>query len=230
VLHLAARWENDPMGAAFARYSCIRLLLAGLALAWLTGPGSLPARGAETSAPTATAVFAGGCFWCTELAFEQIVGVRDVESGYAGGTPATANYRRVHRGTTRHAEVVRVTYDPARISYEQLLDVFFAAHDPTQLNRQGEDDVGRHYRSAVFYADADQKRAAEAKIAELTERKVFRRRIVTRLEPLVEFFPAEDVHQDFARRNFYTPYVQSHAVPRACNVRVAYPELIAPGK
>ncbi|MEX2115016.1 MAG: peptide-methionine (S)-S-oxide reductase MsrA [Pirellulales bacterium] len=177
-----------------------------------------------------SAVFAGGCFWCTELAFEQVKGVVDVESGYCGGTAKTASYHRVHRGTTGHAEAIRVSYDPQQVSYEQLLNVFFAAHDPTQLNRQGEDDVGKHYRSAIFFADEEQKHKAKARIDELTAKKVFRRRIVTKLEPLVEFFPAEVEHQDFARRNFYNVYIQSHAVPRACNVRNLHPELIAPGK
>jgi methionine-S-sulfoxide reductase len=179
---------------------------------------------------TESAVFAGGCFWCTEMAFEQVQGVVDVHSGYCGGTAKTANYQRIHRGTTGHAEVVSVTYDPAKVRYDQLLDVFFAAHDPTQLNRQGEDDVGKQYRSAIFYADDEQKQQAEAKIQSLQTKKVFGRRIVTKLEPLVEFFPAEAIHQDFARRNFYSPYIQTHALPRACNVRELHPELIAPGK
>ncbi|MGD9723040.1 MAG: peptide-methionine (S)-S-oxide reductase MsrA [Pirellulales bacterium] len=208
----------------------LRITLAALSLAnvGVLGPSLLVA--ADAAPRTEQAVFAGGCFWCTELAFEQVKGVLEVESGYCGGTAKTARYDRVHRGTTRHAEVVRVTYDPAQISYEQLLDVFFAAHDPTQLNRQGDEDVGRHYRSAIFYVDDVQQKAAEAKIRELTQNKTFRKRIVTRLEPLVEFFPAEDGHQDFARLNFYSDYIQRHAVPRACNVRVLHPELIAPGK
>jgi len=172
-----------------------------------------------------TAVFAGGCFWCTEYAFEQLVGVVDVESGYCGGTRATANYQQVHRGTTGHAEVIRVTYDPARITYAQLLGVFFDSHDPTQLNRQGE-DVGRQYRSAIFFANDEQKKLAEAKIAELEAQRVHKRRIVTRLEPLVEFFPAEAYHQDFARRNPFVPYIQSHAVHGAVQVRKRHPDLI----
>jgi methionine-S-sulfoxide reductase len=164
------------------------------------------------------------------LAFEQIKGVTDVESGYCGGTAKTANYHRVHRGTTGHAEAIRVTYDPEQITYEQLLNVFFSAHDPTQLNRQGEDDVGKQYRSAIFYADDVQKEKAQARIDDLTKKKVFKRRIVTKLEPLSEFYPAEVEHQDFASRNFYSVYIQEHAVPRACNVRNLHPELIAPGK
>jgi methionine-S-sulfoxide reductase len=175
----------------------------------------------------ATAVLAGGCFWCTELAFEQLIGVIDVESGYSGGTAGTANYERVHSGLTRHAEAIRVSYDPRKISYEQLLDVFFDAHDPTQLNRQGEDE-GRQYRSAIFYADLEQKRLAEAKLKQLRDAHVYKRRIVTRLEPLAAFYPAEDLHQDFARRFPLDSYIQGHAVPKACNVRIKHPELLKP--
>jgi peptide methionine sulfoxide reductase msrA/msrB len=174
---------------------------------------------------SATAVFAGGCFWCTEAAFEQLKGVSDVTSGYAGGAKETANYRAVCNGDTGHAEVIRVTYDPAHISYDQLLDVFFDAHDPTQLNRQG-NDVGTQYRSAIFYADEQQKRAAQAKVAELTERKAFPRPIVTTLEPLTAFYPAEDYHQDYARLNPDQPYVASHSLPKACQVRAKHPSLM----
>ncbi len=184
-----------------------------------------PASRSDTKEP-ATAVFAGGCFWCTELAFEQIKGVFNVETGYCGGTSATAEYDRVHQGTTRHAEAIRISYDPKKISYDQLLDVFFDAHDPTQRNRQGEEDVGRHYRSAVFFADERQKQATQRKIDELTKKKVYRARIVTRLEPLTEFYPAEDEHQNFAVRNALLPYVQDHAIPKACAVRMKHPELI----
>jgi methionine-S-sulfoxide reductase len=178
---------------------------------------------------TKTAVFAGGCFWCTELAFEQLRGVADVESGYCGGTRPTANYDRVHRGTTAHAEAIRVTYDPTKISYDQLLDVFFDAHDPTQFNRQGEDE-GRQYRSAIFFADDEQKKEAEAKVEELRRKRVYARHIVTRVEPLATFYPAEDVHQDFARKYPLLPYIQDHAIPKACNVRIKHPELIGPGQ
>src|SRR5206468_2107288 len=121
-----------------------------------------------------TAVLAGGCFWCTEAAFEQLKGVLDVTSGYTGGSPETANYRAVCGGDTGHAEAIKITFDPAKISYERLLDVFFDAHDPTQLNRQG-NDVGTQYRSAIFYASDDEKQIAEAKIRELNERDAFPR-------------------------------------------------------
>lgn len=176
-----------------------------------------------------TAIFAGGCFWCTEFAFEQLAGVIDVQSGYCGGTKASANYEEVHQGTTAHAESIRVTYDPATVSYEDLLDVFFSAHDPTQKNRQGE-DVGRQYRSAIFYANDEQKEQATAKIAELEKKRAYKRKIMTRLEPLKEFFPAEDYHQNFARRNPNQSYIQDHAVPKALKVRMKHPKLIRSGE
>jgi methionine-S-sulfoxide reductase len=174
---------------------------------------------------TKTAVLAGGCFWCTEAAFEQLEGVLDVTSGYAGGAAETANYRAVCGGDTGHAEVIRVTYDPAKISYEQLLDVFFDAHDPTQLNRQG-NDVGSQYRSAVFYADEQEQRLAQATIDQLTAAGRFPRPIVTTLEPLVAFYPAEDYHQDYARHNPDQPYIQGVAIPKACKVREKHAGLL----
>jgi methionine-S-sulfoxide reductase len=174
-----------------------------------------------------TAVFAGGCFWCTEAAFEQLEGVSDVTSGYAGGAAETANYEAVCRGDTGHAEVIRITYDPAKISYDQLLEVFFDAHDPTQLNRQG-NDRGTQYRSAIFYADDEQRRAAEIKIKALSERQAFPAPIVTTLEPLKAFYPAEQYHQDYARHNPGQPYIQFHALPKACHVRDKYSHLVRP--
>jgi methionine-S-sulfoxide reductase len=167
---------------------------------------------------TKTAVVAGGCFWCTEAAFEQLAGVLDVTSGYAGGSAETANYRAVCGGDTGHAEAIRITYDPETISYEQLLDVFFDAHDPTQLNRQG-NDIGTQYRSAIFYASDEEKRLAQAKIEELTAARRFGRPIVTTLEPLVVFYPAEDYHQDYARQNPEQPYIQAVSLPKVCKVR-----------
>ena len=175
----------------------------------------------------ATAVLAGGCFWCTEAAFEQLDGVLDVQSGYCGGARETADYKSVCRGNTGHAEAIRITYDEQRISFYRLLDVFFDAHDPTQLNRQG-GDVGTQYRSAIFFTSDEQKRAAEAKIGQLNESRAFPRPIVTTLEPLVEFYPAEDYHQDYARNNPEQPYIQSHAIPKACKVRAKHADLIRP--
>ena len=174
---------------------------------------------------SATTVLAGGCFWCTEAAFEQLAGVLDVTSGYVGGSAETANYKAVCGGDTGHAEAIRITYDPAQISFDQLLDVFFDAHDPTQLNRQG-NDIGTQYRSAIFYSSGEEKLAAEAKIAALNVSKHFARPIVTTLEPLGEFFPAEDYHQDYARQNPGQPYIQSVSIPKVCKVRAKYPQLI----
>lgn len=172
-----------------------------------------------------TITLAGGCFWCTEAVFEQLQGVTDVTSGYAGGTPETANYRAVCNGETGHAEAIRITYDPAVISFDQLLDVFFDAHDPTQLNRQGA-DAGTQYRSAIFYASDEVKLAAEAKITALNAAKKFSRPILTTLEPLGEFFPAEGYHQDYARNNPNQPYVQGVSLPKVCKVREKYAGLI----
>jgi methionine-S-sulfoxide reductase len=181
-----------------------------------------------TTQPTFQAVFAGGCFWCTEAAFEQLDGVLDVTSGYAGGSKESADYDSVCKGSTGHAEVIRITYDPERISYEQLLDVFFEAHDPTQLNRQG-NDIGTQYRSAIFYVSEAEKQAATAKIRELNEKGKFARPIVTTLEPLEAFYPAEDYHQDYARLNPDQPYIQAAALPKACKVREKYASLVRKG-
>lgn len=179
------------------------------------------------SAPPGTQqiVLAGGCFWCTELAFEQLAGVLDVESGYCGGDPQRANYREVCAGNTGHAEVIRITYDPSRISLDQLLDVFFDAHDPTQKNRQG-NDVGTQYRSAVFYADESQLAAARQKMQDLEKSGRFPRPIATTLEPLGLFHSAEAYHQDYGRQNPTQPYIQHHALPRACQIRDKYPQLL----
>src|SRR5438876_111852 len=153
-----------------------------------------------------TAVLAGGCFWCTEAVFEQLIGVEKVVSGYAGGKAEMAHYNIVSSGKTDHAESIQITFDPSKISYGQLLKVFFSvAHDPTQLNRQGP-DYGRQYRSAVFYADQEQKQIAEAYIQQLQQVKVFSKPIVTEVTGLKGFYPAEEYHQDFVKRNPTHPY------------------------
>ena len=181
----------------------------------------LPARSGR-----ATAVFAGGCFWCTEAVFEQLKGVKEVVSGYAGGARETARYDLVSTGRTGHAEAIRIVYDPSQITYGQLLKVFFSvAHDPTQLNRQGP-DWGPQYRSAIFYADEEQKRVAEAYIDQLTAAGVFSKPIVTTLEPLGEFYPAEDYHQDFCRRNPDHGYVILNAEPKVRKLREKLPGLV----
>jgi methionine-S-sulfoxide reductase len=178
-----------------------------------------------TLVSTKTAVLAGGCFWCTEAAFEQLEGVVDVTSGYTGGSAESANYRAVCGGDTEHAEAIRITYDPVKISYETLLDVFFDAHDPTQLNRQG-NDMGTQYRSAIFFADEEERRIAEEKIRLLNAKGAFSRPVVTTLEQLGEFYPAEDYHQDYARNNPGQPYIQAVSMPKACKVREKHRALI----
>lgn len=167
----------------------------------------------------ARVVLAAGCFWCVEAVFQELDGVQAVTSGYAGGTASTADYRTVCGGTTDHAEVVEIHYDPARISYGQLLKVFFSvAHDPTQLNRQG-NDHGRQYRSAIFYANDREQEVAEAYIRQLNEAGVFTGPIVTCLEPLTGFYQAEEYHQDYAERNPGQPYIEAMAMPKVEKLR-----------
>src|SRR5205085_4390408 len=148
------------------------------------------------SGETRSVILAGGCFWCTEGAFSQFKGVKDVVSGYAGDTKDKANYKTVCSGTTKHAEAIRITYDPRVISYGQLLQIFFLAHDPTTKDRQG-NDVGHQYRSAIFYANDDERRVAESYIKQLNDAKVLGAPVVTTLEPLTAFYEAEDYHQDY---------------------------------
>lgn len=165
------------------------------------------------------AVLAGGCFWCVEAVYKQLEGVSEVTSGYAGGTAEEADYRIVSSGSTDHAEAVEIRFDPSRITYGQILKVFFAiAHDPTTRDRQGP-DVGRQYRSAIFYADEEQRRVAEAYIAQLETARVFDRPIVTELRPLDRFYAAEPYHQDYADRNPLDPYVLFNAIPKVKRVR-----------
>jgi peptide-methionine (S)-S-oxide reductase len=172
-----------------------------------------------------TAVLAGGCFWCVEAVFQQIEGVEKVVSGYSGGDAASAHYEIVSTGRTGHAESVQVTFDPQKISYGQLLKVFFdVAHDPTQLNRQGP-DVGTQYRSAIFYSSPEQKRIAEAYIKQLDQAKAFRSPIVTQVVELKAFYPAEGYHQNYCNRNPRNPYVQSVAMPKVEKVKEKIPEL-----
>jgi len=165
------------------------------------------------------AVLAGGCFWCVEAVYKNLEGVSSVKSGYAGGTADTADYETVSSGTTDHAEAVEVAYDPSRITFGQILKVFFAiAHDPTQLNRQGP-DTGRQYRSAIFYADGEQRRVAEAYIDQLNKAHVFDQPIVTEVVPLEAFFQAETYHQDYAARNPLNPYIVFNAQPKVRKLR-----------
>src|ERR1700694_2552714 len=165
------------------------------------------------------AVLAGGCFWCVGGGYKNLEGGSSVKSGYAGGTADTADYETVSSGTTDHAESVEVVYDPSRISYGQIMNVFFSiAHDPTQLNRQGP-DTGRQYRSAIFFADDEQKRVADAYIDQLNKAHVFDRPIVTEVVPLERFFEAETYHQDYAARNPLNPYIVINAQPKVRKLR-----------
>jgi peptide-methionine (S)-S-oxide reductase len=175
---------------------------------------------------TQVAVLAGGCFWGVEAVFERLAGVSDVVSGFAGGTKSTAHYEVVSTGTTGHAESVQITYDPAKISYGQLLKVFFAvAHDPTELNRQGPDE-GTQYRSAIFYATPDQQAVAEAYVRQLDAAKVFKRRIVTQVVPLEGFYPAEAYHQHFLDQHPDYPYIVYNDLPKLEHLKKEFPEML----
>jgi peptide-methionine (S)-S-oxide reductase len=172
-----------------------------------------------------TAVLAGGCFWGVEGVFEHVRGVRKVLSGYAGGEKSTAEYHTVGSGQTGHAESVKVTFDPKEISYGEILRIFFSvAHDPTQLNRQGP-DTGTQYRSAIFYADDAQRDIAKAYIGQLNGSGVFQRAIVTRVDPLEGFYPAESYHQDFIARNPKYPYVVINDLPKIQNLKQEFPDM-----
>jgi len=171
------------------------------------------------------AVLAGGCFWGVEAVFEHVKGVISVESGYSGGASSTAQYEKVGSGRTGHAESVRITFDPSQVSYGQLLKVFFSvAHDPTELNRQGP-DVGTQYRSAIFYANEEQKRVAEAYIAQLNKSKAFDRPVVTQLAALDAFYEAEAYHQDYLAHHPDEPYIVINDMPKVENLRKHLPDL-----
>jgi peptide-methionine (S)-S-oxide reductase len=179
----------------------------------------------KASGPLQTAVLAGGCFWGVQGVFEHARGVKKVIAGYAGGEKSTAQYETVSSGATGHAESVQITFDPAAISYGQILQIAFSVvHDPTQLNRQTP-DVGTQYRSAIFYADDTQKKIATAYIAQLDTAHAFPRAIVTRVDPLRGFYPAEDYHQDYLIHNPNQPYIAIYDIPKIENFRRTFPEL-----
>ena len=172
-----------------------------------------------------TAVVSGGCFWGIQAVFQHVKGVISATSGYSGGAANTAEYELVSNGDTGHAESVKIVYDPSQITYGQLLRVFFSvAHDPTELNRQGP-DTGSQYRSAIFYGSDEQKRIAEAYIAQLEKAKVFPRPIVTQLVPLKAFYAAEAYHQDYAARHPDNPYIVYNDAPKVAHLRQEFPEL-----
>ncbi|HEY0376044.1 MAG TPA: peptide-methionine (S)-S-oxide reductase MsrA [Pyrinomonadaceae bacterium] len=164
------------------------------------------------------ATLAGGCFWCLEAVFDDLRGVESVESGYAGGQVADPTYRQVCSGTTGHAEVVRVTFDPAVVSFRELLEVFFTIHDPTTLNRQGA-DVGTQYRSAIFYHSPEQKATADQLIAELNAEQIWDAPIVTEVVPAEEFYVAEDYHQEYFAQNPAQPYCRAIVAPKVGKFR-----------
>jgi peptide-methionine (S)-S-oxide reductase len=199
-----------------ARTSLVRalMLMASLPLA--------------AAAQSQTAVFAGGCFWGVDAVFKHVKGVTRVVSGYSGGEASTAHYDIVSEGTTGHAESVQVTFDPAVVPYATLLKVFFSvAHDPTELNRQGPDE-GTQYRSAIFFANADQQKAAAAAIAQLTQEKAYKRPIVTQVVPLRKFYPAEDYHQNYLAQHLTQPYIVYNDIPKVEHLKAKYSELYKP--
>jgi peptide-methionine (S)-S-oxide reductase len=234
---MPARHESNvsPQRSTLLRDAALAAILISVALvtgcaqaAALPPPANdiAPSAGAQT----ATAVFAGGCFWGIEGVFEHVKGVKEAVSGFAGGSRLTANYDIVSTGMTGHAESVKVTYDPSQVTYGKLLQVFFSvAHDPTELNRQGPDD-GTQYRSVIFYANDDQKRVAAAYIQQLTDAKVFKHKIVTQLTPLSTgsnpgFYPAGAEHQHFLERNPNYPYIVFNDMPKLRNLKKEFPEL-----
>lgn len=223
--------SSSPLRGLLATALCAGLLACNAGIA-SSKPVVLPDPKSDlppaTARNSATAVFAGGCFWGVEAVFEHVKGVRQVSSGYAGGGAGDANYNAVSRGRSDHAEAVKVTYDPSQISYGQLLKVFFSvAHDPTQLNRQGP-DRGTQYRSAIFYGDPQQQKVANAYIAQLGAAKSFPAPIVTQLAPLKAFYPAEAYHQDYARLHPNDPYIVYNDAPKVVALKQQFPALYRP--
>jgi peptide-methionine (S)-S-oxide reductase len=222
----ATRWSRLLVAVLALGALCMvfwRSPLLGAEAPVVVAPPSLD--NPKASGTPQTAVLAGGCFWGVQGVFEHVRGVQNVIAGYAGGDRSTAHYGAVGSGTTGHAESVKITFDPAAISYGQILQIAFSVvHDPTQLNRQGP-DVGNQYRSAIFYVDDSQKRIAEAYISQLDKSHTFARAIVTQVNPLTGFFPAEDYHQDYLIHNPNTPYIALYDVPKIENFKHLFPEL-----
>ena len=179
----------------------------------------------KAAGPLQTAVLSGGCFWGVQGVYQHVRGVRQVLSGYSGGEKSTAEYEMVSTGRTGHAESVQIVFDPKEVSYGEILQIFFSVvHDPTQLNRQGPDS-GTQYRSNIFYGDESQKKIAEAYIAQLNKAQLFRKPIVTRVDPLKAFFPAEGYHQDFLVNNPNNPYIEYNDLPKVDNLKKVFPEV-----
>jgi peptide-methionine (S)-S-oxide reductase len=207
--------------ASVLKWKLAFLLVLGIVLNY----AQINALAAQTTGNAATAVFAGGCFWGVDGVFKHVRGVTKVVSGYAGGSADTANYETVSTGTTGHAESVQVTYDPAQVSYDDLLTVFFfVAHDPTELNQQGPDE-GTQYRSAIFYANDEQKKMAEDYIARLNQKKAFDAPIVTQVVPLKGFYPAESYHQNYLELHPDQPYIAINDLPKLEQLKTNFPKL-----
>lgn len=209
-------------------YRSIATFIAlGASLVFADAVRSFPSPSADSAPATGkqTAVLAGGCFWGVAGVFERVKGVSEVVSGFAGGEKSTAHYERVSEGDTGHAESVKITYDPTQVTYGQLLKIYFAvAHNPTELNRQGPDS-GTQYRSAIFYANDDQKRVAEAYIKQLDEAHVFSRPIVTQVTPLKGFYAAESYHQQYLDHNPNSPYIMINDMPKIAALKKNFPEM-----
>jgi peptide-methionine (S)-S-oxide reductase len=215
--------------------SAVVLVLAAVTFGLATLPGQaatvVPPEPSKVINPAegqteAQIVLGGGCFWCTEFGMEAVKGVVDVVSGYAGGTAEDAKYEFVANHKTDHAEVIRVTYDPSKVTLGEIFQAFFLIHDPTQLNRQGP-DVGKQYRSAIFYANDAQKTAAEWYLKRLRESGLYEDDVVTTLEPLDAFYEAEAYHQDYVVNNPRNPYVVRYAIPKPAKIEKHLPELRA---
>ena len=220
-----SRWS---LSAALAAVAVVAVLawhppLYGAESATLLAPPAVD--NPKAAGPAQTAVISGGCFWGVQGVFEHVRGVQKVVAGYAGGEKATAFYGMVGMGTTGHAESVRITFDPAQISFGQILQIAFSVvHDPTELNRQGP-DVGTQYRSAIFYADPEQRRIAESYIAQLNEAHAFPRPIVTQVAPLAGFYPAEGYHQDYLINHPSAPYIAFNDLPKVDEFKREFPAL-----
>jgi peptide-methionine (S)-S-oxide reductase len=206
----------------------ISLIFAAGLLSAATFPEPPSVAPVAATARKATIVLAGGCFWGLEGIYEHVKGVIDTQVGYSGGSAKTAHYERIEAGDTGHAESIKITYDPSKISYGTLLKVYFSvAHDPTTLNRQ-HNDVGTQYRSSIFYADEEQKKVAEEYIQSVNAAKVFHSTIVTKIVPLEAFYPAEEYHQHFLDRNPTQGYIANVDIPLQNDFKRAYPELWNP--
>ena len=219
-----------PMRRIKKPISILRWFASILICGWLTSGPALAQAASPVPAGKAgqTAVFSGGCFWGVDAVFKHVKGVSKVVSGYAGGTAPNPSYEMVSTGTTGYAESAELTYDPSKVSYDQLLKVFFyVAHDPTELNRQGPDE-GTQYRSMIFYTTAEQKHSAEAYIAKLDREKGFPEPIATQVAPLLHFYPAEEYHQNFLERNPDNPYIVVNDLPKLDHLRQQCPDLYKP--